>query len=175
MAGRSAGKNVQGILAETGARQAAIIDQLMFNTEAGDQELFRMSQQLLFDKAGFETSRESARMSDTAARTKFRMQRLQADIQAENSIALKPEISPPLPKPLALPRPEFQEIFKPKKPPVTEIPAAAQENLFAAGLGTFGKVAMGVVSGGYGGFASTAAGTWSNTGGILGGLKGLYS
>lgn len=175
MSGRSAGKNVQGVLAETGARQAAIIDQLMYNTEANDQELFRMSQQLLMDKAGFETSRESARMSDTAARSKLRMQRLQADIQAEASIALKPEISPPLPKPIALPRPEFQDIFKPKKPPVTEIPAAAQENLFAAGLGTIGKVAIGAVSGGLGGFGGTAAGVWSNTGGILGGLKGLYS
>ena len=151
MAGRSAGKTVQGILAETGARQAAIIDQLMFNTEAGDQELFKMSQQLLFDKAGFETSRESARMSDTAARTKLRMQRLQADIQAENTIALKPEISPPLPLPIALPRPEFEEIFKPKKPPLTEIPAAAQENLFAAGVGTIGGFASKFVTSGLAG------------------------
>ena len=135
MAGRSAAKNVQGILAETGARQAAIIDQLMFSTEANDQELFRMSQQLLFDRAGYETSRESARMSDTAARTKLRMQRLQEDMQAYNSIALVPEIAPPLPKPLALPRPEYHEVFKPAKPPRPQdnVPMIQNPWLAAAG------------------------------------------
>ena len=66
-AGRSAAKNVQGILAETGARQAAIIDQLMFDTEANEFQLFKMSQQLLLDRAGFETSRESAKMLDVDA------------------------------------------------------------------------------------------------------------
>ena len=134
MAGRSAAKNVQGILAETGARQAAIIDQLMFNTEAGDQELFRMNQQLLFDRAGYETSRESAKMSDTAARSKMRMQRLQADIQAEAQIALVPEIAPPLPKPLALPRPEYQEVYKPAKPPKPQEAVAMTQSPFLAGL-----------------------------------------
>jgi hypothetical protein len=134
MAGRSAAKNVQGILAETGARQAAIIDQLMFSTEANDQELFRMSQQLLFDRAGYETSRESARMSDTAARTKLRMQRLQEDMQAYNSIALVPEIAPPLPKPLALPRPEYQEVYKPAKPPRPQDNVPMLENAWLSGL-----------------------------------------
>jgi len=134
MAGRTAAKNVQGILAETGARQAAIIDQLMFSTEATDQELYRMSQQLLFDQAGYETSRESARMSDTAARNKLRLQRLQADIQAEASIALVPEIAPPLPKPFALPRPEYQEVYKPAKPPRPQDNVPMLENAWLSGL-----------------------------------------
>lgn len=134
MAGRSAAKNIQGILAETGARQAAIIDQLMFNTEASDQELYRMSQQLLLDRVGFETSRESAKMSDIAARNKMRLQRLQADIQAESSIALVPEIAPPLPIPFALPRPEYQEVYKPVKPPKPQEAVAMTQSPFLAGL-----------------------------------------
>ena len=134
MSGRSAAKNVQGILAETGARQAAIIDQLMFNTEANDQELYRMNQQLLFDRAGYETSRESAKLSDAAARSRLRAQRLQADIQAYNGIALVPEIAPPLPKPLALPRPEYQEVFKPAKPPRPRDNVPMLENAWMAGL-----------------------------------------
>ena len=132
--GGAVAANVRGILAETGARQAAIIDQLMFSTEATDQELFRMNRQLLFDQIGFQTSRESARMSDTAARSKMRMQRLQADIQAEAQIALVPEIAPPLPKPLALPRPEYQEVFKPAKPPKPQEAVAMTQNPFLAGL-----------------------------------------
>jgi hypothetical protein len=134
MAGRSAAKNIQGILAETGARQAAIIDQLMFNTEASDQELYRMSQQLLLDRVGFETSRESAKMSDIATRNKMRMQRLQADIQAEANIALVPEIAPPLPKPFALPRPEYQAVYKPAKPPRPQDAVAMTQSPFLAGL-----------------------------------------
>lgn len=133
-AGRSAAKNVQGILAETGARQAAIIDQLMFDTEANEFQLFKMSQQLLLDRAGFETSRESAKMSDVAARNRFRLQRLQADIQAEASIALVPEIAPPLPIPFALPRPEYQEVYKPVKPPKPQEAVAMTQNPFLAGL-----------------------------------------
>ena len=133
-AGRTPAKNVQGILAETGARQAAIIDQLMFDTEANEFKLFNMSQQLMLDKAGFETSRESAKMSDIATRNKMRMQRLQADIQAEAQIALVPEIAPPLPIPLALPRPEYQAVFKPAKPPKPQEAVAMTSSPFLAGL-----------------------------------------
>lgn len=135
VSGRSAAMNVQGLLAEAGARQAAIIDELMFNTEANEFQLFKMSQQLLLDKAGFETSRESAQLSDTATRNKIKLQALQAAIQAEASIALKPEMAPPLPKPFALPRPEYQEVFKPGIPPPPAEAVAAQTNLFTAGLG----------------------------------------
>ena len=67
VSGRSAARNIQGIVAETGARQAAIIDE-------------------------------------------------------------------PLPKPFALPRAEYQDVYKPKKPPKPMKAVAAQTNLFAAGL-----------------------------------------
>jgi len=133
--GRSAARNIQGMVAEAGARQAAIIDQLMFNTEATEQQLYKMNQQLLLDKAGFEMSRESAIMSDTAARTKLKQQELQAAMDAVGRIGLKPEIAPPLPVPLALPRPEYQEVFKPGVPPAPMAAVAMQQNMFSSILG----------------------------------------
>ena len=148
VAGRSAARNVQGILAESGARQAAIVDKLMFDMEASDQDLFKMNQQLVMDQVGFEFSRDSARMSDMAARNKIRAQALQAAINAEASIALKPEIAPPMPKPIALPRPEYQDVYKPEKapPPLKEV--AFQENLFASVVGRVGSaVAAGLTAG----------------------------
>ena len=134
VAGRSAARNVQGILAESGARQAAIVDKLMYDTEASDQDLFKMNQQLVMDQVGFEFSRDSARFSDMSARNKIRAQALQAAINAEASIALKPEIPPPMPKPIALPRPEYQDVYKPEKPPKPMKSVAITQNPFLAGL-----------------------------------------
>lgn len=134
VAGRSAARNVQGILAESGARQAAIVDKLMFDIEASEQEFFKMNQQLIMDQVGFEFSRESAKMSDVAARNKIKAQALQAAINAEASIALKPEIAPPMPKPIALPRPEYQDVYEPKKPPQPMEQVAMTTNPFLAGL-----------------------------------------
>lgn len=134
VAGRSAARNVQGILAESGARQAAIVDKLMFDTEASDQELFKMNQQLVMDQVGFEFSRDSARMSDMAARNKIRAQSLQAAIRAAEMVELKPEIQPPMPKPIALPRPEYQDVYKPGKPPKPMKNVAMTTNPFLAGL-----------------------------------------
>lgn len=135
VSGRSAAKNVQGMLAESGARQAAIIDDLMYNMEANDQQLFKMNRQLVMDRAGYEFSRESALMSDTIARTKIAQKALQAAMQAEASIAMVPEIAPPLPKPLALPRPEYQDIFKPGVPPAPMEMVAMQQNMFSSIMG----------------------------------------
>lgn len=135
VSGRSAAMNVQGMLAESGARQAAIIDELMYNMEANDQQLFKMNQQLVMDKAGYEFSRQSAALSDITARNKIAQQALQAAMQAEASIAMVPEIGPPLPKPLALPRPEYQDVFKPGTPPPPMAQVAMQQNMFSAVLG----------------------------------------
>ena len=153
-AGRTAAKNVQGILAETGARQAAIIDQLMFNTEGTATEFLNLNNQFAIDQVAFLSSRESAMMSDVAARNKAKQQALQSALRAAESIAIKPEIAPPLPIPFALPRPEYQEVFKPGKPPVPPEEVAAQTNLFAAGLSTIGSTAAKFAIGG-GAFDST--------------------
>ena len=135
MAGRSAARNIQGMVAEAGARQAAIIDDLMYNLEATDQQLYKMNQQLILDKAGFEMTRESAQMSDTVARNKIQQQSLQAAMDAAGRIGLKPEIAPPLPVPLALPRPEYQDVFKPGVPPAPMAVVAMQQNMFSSVLG----------------------------------------
>ena len=160
VSGRSAAKNIQGMLAESGALQAAIVDKLMFDTEATDQEFFKMNQQLIIDQVGFEFSRESAKLSDVAARNKIRAQALQAAINAEASIALKPELAPPMPIPIALPRPEYQDVYKPKKPPKPMKEIAYQENLFAAAVTKVGSaVAAGLTAG-----ASAATGTATQMG-----------
>ena len=170
MSGRSAARNIQGMLAESGARQTAIVDKLMFDTEASDQELFKMNQQLVMDQVGFEFTRDSIKMSDMAARTKIKAQALQAAINAEASIALKPEIAPPMPKPFALPRPEFQDVYKPKKPPKPMKAVAAQENLFASAIGRVGSAVGAALTGG-----ASAAGTGMATQAAIGaGLGSLF-
>ena len=137
VSGRSAGKDVQGIMAEAGARQRAIIDQLLFDTEATDLDFMNLNRQFIIDQVGFDMTREGIAMSDMSARNKIKAQALQAAIEAEASIALKPEITPALPKPFALPRAEFQDIFKPEKPPMTIVPPAAKESV---ALGVFNQV-----------------------------------
>jgi len=142
--GRSAARNIQGMVAEAGARQAAIIDDLMYNLEATDQQLYKMNQQLILDKAGFEMTRESAQMSDTVARNKIQQQALQAAMDAAGRIGLKPEIAPPLPVPLALPRPEYQDVFKPGVPPAPMAAVAMHQNMFSSVLsGALGGAQMG--------------------------------
>ena len=134
VSGRSAAKNVQGMLAESGANQTAIVDKLMFDLEATDQEFFKMNQQLVMDQVGFEFTKDSIAMSDKAARTKIKGQSLQAAINAAASIALKPEIAPPMPKPIALPRPEYQDVYKPEKPPKPMKNVAMTSSPLLAGL-----------------------------------------
>lgn len=147
VSGRSAGKQIQGMLAESGARQAAIIDELMFNAEAVDTDFLRLNQQFAMDQVAFETSRESAQLSDMAARTKIQQQALQAAMKAASGIMLKPEIAPALPKPFALPRPEFQDIYEPKKPPMTTVADAMQESVGAGILNTGLQIASVAFSG----------------------------
>ena len=134
VSGRSSARNVQGILAESGLNQTAVVDKLMHDLEATDQELFAMNQQLVMDQVGFEFSRDSARLSHMAEKNKIQAQSLQAIINAEHMIALKPEIQPALPRPIALPRPEYQDVYKPKKPPKPMKSVAMTTNPFLAGL-----------------------------------------
>ena len=134
VSGRSSARNVQGILAESGLNQAAVVDKLMHDLEATDQELFAMNQQLVMDQVGFEFSRDSARLSHMAEKNKIQAQALQTIINAEHMIALKPEIQPAMPRPIALPRPEYQDVYKPAKPPKPMKSVAMTTNPFLAGL-----------------------------------------
>ena len=132
--GRSAARNIQGIVAETGARQAAIIDELMFNQENTAVDFVELNNQFIIDQVALDFSEESAELSDTSARNKIKLQALQAAMQAAASIAAKPEIAPPLPKPFALPRAEYAEVYKPGIPPEPMEAVAQTTNLFSAGI-----------------------------------------
>ena len=157
MSGRGSAKNVQGMLAESGVNQTAIVDKLMHDLEATDQELFAMNQQLVMDQVGFEFSRDSARLGHMAEKNKIQAQALQAAINAEHMIALKPEIQPAMPRPIALPRPEYQDVYKPVKPPKPMKNVAMTTNPFLAGL-------SGALSGAQTGLSigSSATGGWKH-------------
>jgi len=88
VAGRSAAKSMQSAIASYG-RNIAILDESM--KSAGKQHLTNLK--------------------------KIDLNKLGADLAADAARMLKPEMLPPLPEPLALPRPEYQAIFKPKKTP----------------------------------------------------------
>lgn len=147
--GRSAAKVQQAIAAEVGTNQAEIVEALL-NTEAGiDLDLLAMSNQLNDDMAKIKLSQISLAESDKAARKKIKMERKQADMNALASILLKPDALPPLPKPIALPKPEYQDIFKKKAPPRAAKVVAPQQNLIAAGLNqtvNLASTAMGIYS-----------------------------
>lgn len=88
VSGRSAAKATQSAIASYG-RNIAILDESM--KSAGKQHLTNLK--------------------------KIDLDKLGADLAADAARMLKPEMLPPLPEPLALPRPKYQKVFKPKKPP----------------------------------------------------------
>lgn len=143
--GRSAAKVQQAIAAEVGANQAEIV-QALLNTEAGiDLDLVKMSNQLNDDMAKIKLSQISLAAGDKSARKRIKMEREQADMNALASILLKPSALPPLPKPIALPKPEYQDPFKSKAPPKAANVIAPQRNLLAAGMSaTADRVAQAV-------------------------------
>ena len=148
--GRTASKLQQAIAAEVGANRAEIVEALL-NTEAGiDLDLLKMSNQLNDDMAKIKLSQISLAASDKSARKKIKMERKQADMNALASILLKPDALPPLPKPIALPKPEYQDIFKKKAPPRAARVVAPQQNLIAAGMNQAVNL------------AATAAGIYAN-------------
>ena len=145
--GRSAARMQQAIAAEVGANKAEIV-QALINTEAGiDLDLLAMSNQLNDDMAKIKLSQISLAESDKSARKRIKLERKQADMNALASILLKPDALPPLPKPIALPKPEYQDIFKKKAPPRAANVVAPQQNLIAAGLNqtvNLASTAMGI-------------------------------
>jgi hypothetical protein len=56
------------------------------------------------------------------------MDKEQADANARAKIFLKPEMSPAMPKPMLLPRPEYQDVYKPKQPPRPKKMTAYQQS-----------------------------------------------
>lgn len=143
-AGRGAGKTLNAIQAEANAVESDIVKELMMDTGQIDMDLLVSRQQNMQDNLALELSKNNLVASDRLNRQQIKMQRLQADIDAEARILLKPQIAPPLPKPLALPFPEFQEIYKPKQgpAPLKSIPYQANivGSIFRTGMQIAGQV-----------------------------------
>jgi len=171
--GRSKAKAIQGILAESGARQASIANALMFAEEDIDLNIGMLKDQMILDQTMVLSARDSAMNSfnletstldakqsmdklafsetrgniaarDIFVQNQIKQARLQADLNAEASIMLKPEIAPPLPVPYALPRPIYQDIYKPEKPPETYTAAAATTNPWLAAGSSMGNLVTSV-------------------------------
>lgn len=144
-AGRAAAKSLNAIQAEANAVESDIVNELMMDTGQVDMDLLVARQQNMQDNLALELSQNNLVAADALNRRQIAMQRVQADIEAENSIMLKPQISPPLPKPLALPIPEFQDIYKPKQGPKPMKSIPYQANLGGAVFRTGLDIAATVV------------------------------
>ena len=122
--GRSSAKAMQAAIAEAGANQAAIADELMFGLTDIDLDLASinnkmesMSNQLILDQTMLMATRDNVNARDVSVRNQIGLNTLNANRQAFASIRMKPEINPPLPEPIALPRPQYQEVYKYKAGP----------------------------------------------------------
>ena len=131
-AGRAAAKSLNAIQAEANAVESDIVNELMMSTAQVDMDLLVSRHQNMQDNLALELSRNNLVAADSLTRRQIDMQRIQADIEAEANIMLKPKIAPPLPKPLALPRPEFQDIYKPKQGPAPAKDVPYQANIGGA-------------------------------------------
>ena len=156
--GRAAAKSLNAIQAEANAAESEIVNELMMDTEQVDMDLLVSRHQNMQDNLALELSKNNLVAADSLNRKEIALQRLQADLDAEASIMLKPQISPPLPKPLALPMPEFQDVYKPKQGPKPMKSVPYQANLGAAFFNTSLNLAATVVGMGVGGGGSGGAG-----------------
>ena len=164
--GRSATKAVIGLMAESGARQADIVQQILFNEQGLDLDLTKLKEQLYMDKAMIASTAENLNFNDKSVRVKILQDLVQADMNAMASILTKPTALPPIPKPLVMPRAEYQELLRPTKPPK---PGEVIPQTTNPWYGLASSVAGGVAAGATG--ATGAAGGKSfNWGNFFGGL-----
>lgn len=181
-AGRTAYKNQQAILAETAAVENEIVNNLMDANLGIDLNLRELSDQLIFDKTALSLSRTSLEGSDKAKRMEFERDKLQAYLEAQQRIELRPEMYPAIPEPLALPRPEFQKVFKPNfkigKPNISDFgqKVGLGQTLLSDGLKIGAAVLTGVTAGaGAIGAANTATAAGSGYATKVGITAGLGS
>lgn len=146
-AGRTAVKNLQAITAEFDAKERDIIDALMTDQGKIDLDLMARQQELNMEEFAFEMTENNLFAADQFTRQKIAMDRLQADLNAKANLMYKPMQVPPIPKPIALPRPEYQEVYEPKQGPMGARVIAPQQNIAASIAGS----ALSFVAGG-GGF-----------------------
>ena len=155
--GRSANKAVIGLMAESGARQAGIVNAMLFNEQSLDLDVTKMREQLFLDKAMIAATRENALFADKATRIRITQDQLQADMNAMSNILTKPTEIPPIPKPLQLPRAEYQDLLKPSIPPKPGKVVAQTTNPWLALAGDVVNIAGAVATGGASGTFSWGA------------------
>lgn len=139
--GRSAAKAMNAITMEVNAKESDLINNLIYDTASVDMDLLALTQEKLQDDLARQLTRNNLVAADTMTRQKIKMDRAQADLVAEANLMLKPEIAPPLPTPLALPLPQYQDVYKPKQGPEPPEGIAMQESIGSAIFGTALNVA----------------------------------
>ena len=145
-AGRTAAKNLNATMMEARAKEADIINTLLYDTQQVDMELLVNAQQKLQDDLAFDLTEQNLVSADTFTRLNIEIDRAQNDFDALARVLQKPDIAPPLPKPLALPIPVYQDVYKDKQGPKPMENVPFQENLGSA----FVNTAIGLVSTGLG-------------------------
>ena len=106
-AGRSARKNFQSILAQQGSVQAALTDQLLLEETGYDFALEKAEKGSSFAGRQLKESMSSAVNEWEANQNQLRLQKLSADMAAEDKLAPSPVEPPPLSPPLDLPKPNI--------------------------------------------------------------------
>jgi len=106
-AGRSARKNFQSILAQQGSVQAALTDQLLLEETGYDFALEKAEKGSSFAGRQLKESMSSAVNEWEANQNQLRLQKLSADMSAEDKLAPSPVEPPPLSPPLDLPKPNI--------------------------------------------------------------------
>ena len=157
-AGRTAAKNVQAAIAESGAKQSVIAEntaqagrQYSLSTRENVQKLENMSQELAQQKAAIRLSQQSLSKSNQFAQKEFKKQLEQANADALNKIMLDPVLAPELPELLnyADYAAEIQDAFEweTTPEPVKNVPAQDQGNFFTDFIGSKGgqsAISMGI-------------------------------
>ena len=106
-AGRSARKNFQSILAQQGSVQAALTDQLILEETGYHFALEKAEKGSNFAGRQLKESMSSAVNEWEANQNQLRLQKLSADMAAEDKLAPTPVEPPPLSPPLDLPKPNI--------------------------------------------------------------------
>lgn len=119
-AGRTAAKNIQAAIAESGLVQAEIAEstfqagrQYQNSSAQNAQNLEKLSDDLEITQRQIAAGRISLKNADLLARKQFTLDKLQADINAREKVMSKPKLAPDLPMPpdLDLYKAEIQDAF----------------------------------------------------------------
>ena len=112
--GRSARKNRQEVIAQTGRNQAAIIDAITRDNSAYAFNLEQAYSGFTFGQRQLQQSLKSANAQFEADQQQISIKRWEADMAAHDRIADTPTLAPQLTKPRTLPTPEYQYPINPE-------------------------------------------------------------